>query len=60
MSHAELDVAEELDRGDVAGLAGALRRAPADPARPARRRRLLRHRHRAPHRDRRRAQGVST
>ena len=27
MSHAELDVAEELDRGDVAGLAGPLRRA---------------------------------
>ena len=45
MSHAELDVAEELDRGDVAGLAGHYGDLQRTLPRPARRRRMLRHRH---------------
>ena len=58
-SHAELDEATELDRGDIPGLArhyGELHRL---PARPARGRWLLRHRRRPRGRDRGRA-GQST
>ena len=59
LSHAELDAATELDRGDIAELADLyadLQRAP----RPARRRRLLRHRRRARRRHRHRARARRT
>ena len=46
LSHAELDEATELDRGDIDELAGPVRSI-CVRARPARRRRLLRHRPRA-------------
>ena len=54
LSHAELDEATELDRGDVDELGGAVRRRWAR-GRPAGRRRVLRHRPRARRHDRRRA-----
>ena len=54
LSHAELDEAEELDSGDPADLARALRRAPRRPARARGRRRLLRYGYPSRHRDLRR------